>query len=77
MMRPEIDYHLDQAAERCATILVAFCRLATAYHATHARSGMWLTCEDPTCQANASNLRQWRTDDGVPVWGVRPGEITH
>ncbi len=77
MTRQDIDYGLDQAAERSATILVAFCRLATAYHSTHARTGMWLTCDDPTCRANASNLRRWRNDDLEPVWARQAGEITH
>jgi hypothetical protein len=56
----ELHYRLDESAERYATILVAFCRLATAYHATHASAGLWLTCDDPVCHANATNLRRWR-----------------
>ena len=61
MLTPgELEYRLDEAAERYATILVAFCRLATAYHATHARAGLWLKCDDPVCQTNAANLRRWR-----------------
>jgi hypothetical protein len=63
MTRSEIDYRLDQAAERSATILVAFCRLAMAYHSTHAGSGMWLMCDDPMCRANAANLRRWRGEE--------------
>ena len=76
MTRPHIDYQLDQAAERCATILVAFCRLATAYHSTHARKGVWLMCDDPTCRANACNLRRWRSDEPEPTW-LGHGAITH
>ena len=76
MTRPEIDYQLDQAAERCATILVAFCRLAAAYHSTHARKGVWLMCDDPTCRANACNLRRWRNDESEPTWLGGPA-ITH
>jgi hypothetical protein len=64
IMKPfEIDYRLDLAAERSATILVAFCRLATAFHSTHGTAGRWLSCEDPTCRANASNLRRWRGEE--------------
>jgi hypothetical protein len=76
MIRQEIDYRLDQAAERCATILVAFCRLATAYHSTHARAGLWLMCDDPTCRANACNLRRWRSDEPEPAW-LGCGPTTH
>ena len=77
MTRREFDYRLDQAAERSATIFVAFCRLATAFHSTHAGTGMWLTCNNPTCRANASNLRRWRDDEPEPVWTMRTGEISH
>jgi hypothetical protein len=76
MMRPDIDFRLDHAAERCATILVAFCRLATAFHSTHARRGLWLMCDDPTCRANASNLRRWRSEELEPAW-LAGGQITH
>jgi hypothetical protein len=76
MTHQDIDYRLDQAAERCATILVAFCRLATAYHATHARKGLWLMCDDPTCRANASNLRRWRSHEPDDTW-LGSDAITH
>ena len=60
MTRNELDYRLEEAAERSARILVAFCRLATLYHATHSGTGLWLTCDDATCRTNAANLRRWR-----------------
>lgn len=66
MTRLELDYRLAHAVERGAAILVAFYRLAAAYHATHG-DGLWLTCADATCRANASNLRRWRGEELEPA----------
>ena len=60
MTRAEVAHRLEDAAERSATLVVAFRRLATIYHATHASEGIWLTCRHPQCAANANALSKWR-----------------
>jgi hypothetical protein len=63
--RDEYDFRLDEAAERFARLLVAFRKLASAYHATHDRAGFWLTCSDAQCRENVTRMREL-TDPEAP-----------
>jgi hypothetical protein len=65
MTRAEVAHRLEEAAERSARLVVAFRRLATTYHATHASEGIWLTCSHPQCAANADALSKWRAVGSV------------